>query len=140
MHTAAQATPVSSASRWAGRVISGLVILFMAFDGSIKLIPLDVVTESSSQLGLPASDTFARGLGLVGLICTALYVFPRTAVLGAILLTAYMGGTIAIHLRIDSPLFSHTLFGFYLALMVWGGLYLRDERIRALIQHRQVGK
>lgn len=118
---------------WAGIVLSVLVAAFMVFDGSIKLVPLEIVTRSSEQLGLPADVAFARLLGAIGLVCTALYVYPRTAVLGAILLTAYMGGTVITHLRAGSPVFTHTLFGVYLALMVWGGLYLRDERVRSLI-------
>ena len=133
MTDASQPAPISNGALWAGRTLSAVVVLFMLFDGGIKLVPLDVVTESSTQLGLPATANFARGLGLLGLVCTALYVFPRTAVLGAILLTAYMGGTVATHLRADSPVFSTMLFGVYLAVMAWGGLYLRDNRVRALI-------
>ena len=133
MTDVSQPAPISNGALWAGRILSGLVVLFMLFDGGIKLVPLDVVTESSTQLGLPATANFARGLGLLGLVCTALYVFPRTAVLGAILLTAYMGGTVATHLRAGSPVFSTMLFGVYLAVMAWGGLYLRDNRVRALI-------
>ncbi len=119
-----------------GYVLSGLVILFMLFDGSIKLVPLDIVIETTGQLGYPATDTFARGLGILGLACTALYAFPRTAVLGAILLTAYFGGTVATHLRVGSPVFSHMLFGAYLGVMLWAGLYLRDVRLRAVIPFR----
>ena len=107
---------------WGGRILSGLVVLFMLFDGGIKLVPIDAGTESATQLGLPATAGFARGLGILGLICTALYVYPRTAVLGAILLTAYMGGTVATHLRAGSPVFSTMLFGVYLAVIAWGGL------------------
>ena len=133
MPDALQPAQISNRAMWAGWVLSGLVVLFMLFDGGIKLVPLQIVTDSATQLGLPASAGFARGLGILGLICTALYVYPRTAVLGAILLTAYMGGTVATHLRVGSPVFSTMLFGVYLALMAWGGLYLRDARIRALI-------
>lgn len=133
MPDASQPAQISNRAVWAGWVLSGLVVLFMLFDGGIKLVPLDMVTQSAAELGLPASANFARGLGILGLICTALYVFPRTSVLGAILLTAYMGGTVATNLRVGSPVFSTMLFGVYLALMAWGGLYLRDERIRALI-------
>jgi hypothetical protein len=133
MQTAEQIHGVSNVAAWTGRVLSGVVILFMLLDGGMKLVPLDVVTEASAQLGLPTSATFARGLGLLGLLCTALYAFPRTSVLGAILLTGYMGGAVATHLRIGSPVFSHLLFGVYLGLMLWGGLYLRNERVRALI-------
>ena len=78
----------------------------------------------------------ARILGILTLVCTALYAYPRTSVLGAILLTGYLGGAMATHFRVGSPLFSHLLFGLYLGLMVWGGLYLRDERLRGLIPFR----
>ncbi|TIV43849.1 MAG: DoxX family protein, partial [Mesorhizobium sp.] len=80
-----------------------------------------------------ADADIARLIGIIGLISTALYALPRTSVLGAILLTAYMGGAISTHVRIGSPLFSHTLFGVYLGVILWGGLYLRDPRVRALI-------
>ena len=119
-----------------GYGLSGLVVLFMLFDGGIKLVPLDIVVETTAQLGYPATQTFARGLGILGLACTALYAFPRTSVLGAILLTGYLGGTIASHLRAGSPVLSHMLFGAYLGVMLWGGLYLRDDRLRTLIPFR----
>jgi TRAP-type C4-dicarboxylate transport system permease small subunit len=120
-----------------GRIISyamsGIVIAFMLLDGGMKLVPLDVVIKTTAELGYPPSPELARGLGVAALLCTALYAYPRTSVLGAILLTAYMGGTVATHLRVGNPLFSHMLFGVYLALLAWGGLYLRDARIRALL-------
>jgi hypothetical protein len=122
---------VSGTARWAGLILSGLVIVFLLADGAMKLVPLDVVTETSAQLGLAAH--LARPLGVITLACTILYAIPRTSVLGAILLTAYMGGAIATHVRVGSPLFTHVLFGVYLGLFIWGGLYLRDERVRALI-------
>ena len=125
-----------STTRRISYVMSGLVIAFMVFDGGIKLVPLDVVMESTDELGYPATAPLARGLGLLGLFCTALYAYPRTSVLGAILLTAYMGGTFASHLRIGNPIFTHMLFGVYLALLAWGGLYLRDPRLRALLPIR----
>jgi DoxX-like family len=125
-------------SRRIGFVMSGLVVAFMLFDGGIKLVPMDVVIRSTAELGYPATADFARTLGVLGLLCTALYVYPRTAVLGAILLTAYMGGTVATHLRVGNPLFSHLLFGVYLALLAWGGLYFRDARVRALLPFRKV--
>ena len=118
-----------------GYGLSGVVILFMLFDGGIKLVPLDMVIETTAQLGYPATASFARGLGLLGLFCTALYAIPRTSVLGAILLTGYLGGTVATHLRVASPILSHTLFGVYLGILLWGGLYLRDERFRSLIPY-----
>jgi hypothetical protein len=117
--------------------LSGLVVAFMLFDGGIKLVPLEAVTTASAELGYPATAEMARGLGVMGLLCTALYLYPRTSVLGAVLLTAYMGGTVATHLRVGNPLFSHMLFGVYLALFAWGGLYLRDARLRALFPIRK---
>ena len=122
--------------RVAGYVMSGLVIAFMLFDAGMKLIPLDVVIKATAELGYPASSELARGLGAVALACTVLYAFPRTATLGAILVTGYMGGTVAAHLRVGNPLFSHMLFGVYLAALAWGGLYLRDRRLQALLPLR----
>jgi hypothetical protein len=84
----------SKAATWIGYALSALVILFMIFDGTIKLVPIDAVTESSAALGLPTSIAFARGLGILGLVCTALYAFPRTSLLGAVLLTGYYGATV----------------------------------------------
>ena len=127
----------SKSARWTGLIMSGLVILFLLFDGGIKLVPLEIVTQTSGEIGLPTDASFARLLGVLTLIGVALYAIPQTAVLGAILLTGYMGGAIATHLRIDSPLFSHTLFGVYLGLLIWGGLYLREPRLRALIPFRR---
>jgi len=129
--------PPSKSARSAGLIMSGLVILFLLFDGGIKLVPLEIVTQTSGEIGLPTDASFARLLGVLTLIGVALYAIPQTAVLGAILLTGYMGGAIATHLRIDSPLFSHTLFGVYLGLLIWGGLYLREPRLRALIPFRR---
>jgi len=135
MTTIVQTAPVSSKAFWAGHIISALVILFLLFDGVIKLFPLEVVTETLGHLGYPPS--LARSLGILTLVCAALYAIPQTSVLGAILLTGLLGGAIATHLRVGSPTFSHLLFGVYLGLMVWGGLYLRDERLRALLPLRR---
>ena len=121
----------------AGYLMSGLVIVFMLLDTAMKLIPLDIVIKTTAELGYPPSAALARGLGVVALLCTMLYALPRTAVLGAILLTAYMGGTVAIHLRVGHPVFSHMLFGVYLAVLAWGGLFLRDPQIRALLPLRR---
>ena len=120
--------------RTLGFILSTLVILFMLMDATMKLLQLQIVLETTAQLGWPVES--AVPLGIVLLICTLLYAFPRTSVLGAILLTAYLGGAVATHARIGSPIFSHMLFGVYLGLMLWGGLYLRDERLRALIPLR----
>jgi hypothetical protein len=133
-----QATPVGPAALWTGRVLSGLVILFLLLDGAMKMIPLSIVTETMGQLGYASSENLARTLGVLTLGCTILYMIPATSVLGAILLTGYLGGAMATHLRIDNPLFSHTLFGLYLGLMAWGGLYLRDAALRALIPLRRL--
>jgi hypothetical protein len=130
----ALAEPASfKATLWTGRCLSVLVILFLVFDAAIKLVPLDVVLETMAPLGWPQGAGMARFLGLLTLLCTLLYAMPRTSVLGAILLTGYLGGAVATHLRVGSPLFSHTLFGVYLGFFIWGGLYLRDARLRALI-------
>jgi hypothetical protein len=114
-----------------GRFLSALAILFLAFDTAIKLVQAPVVAETLGSLGYPADLGFK--IGLVELVCVVLYAVPRTAVLGAILLTALFGGGIATHIRVGSPLFTHILFGVYLGLFVWGGLYLRNERLRELI-------
>ena len=120
-----------------GYGLSGVVILFMLFDGGVKLVPLAMVIEGTAQLGYPATASFVRGLGILGLSCTLLYAIPRTSALGAILLTGYLGGTVATHLRVGSPIFSHMLFGVYLGILLWGGLYLRDGRLRSLVPYRR---
>jgi len=126
-------TTTPSGQLWAGRIMSGLVVAFLIFDGGIKLAPLAVVTETMQQLGYSGSPELARGLGVLTLVIALLYALPRTSVLGAILLTGLLGGAMATHLRVGSPLFSHLLFGLYLGLLAWGGLYLRDPRLRRLI-------
>jgi DoxX-like family len=133
----ADKTRVSRPERWLGRLLSGLVILFMLFDGAIKLVPWPIVTETMDRIGYGSSETLARSLGVITLVCTILYAIPPTSIVGAILLTGYLGGAMASHLRIGSPLFTHTLFGFYLGLMAWGGLWLRDGSLRALIPFRR---
>lgn len=133
--TVAGAAAISNAARWTGLTISGVVIAFLLFDGIIKLIPLDIVNTTSEQLGIPTG--LARTLGVLTLLCTILYAIPRTSVLGAILLTGYFGGAIYTHLRAGSPLFTHTLFGVYLGVLIWAGLFLRDDQVRALIPLRR---
>lgn len=128
---------ISNAARWTGRVSSGVVVLFLLFDGAIKLLPLQVVTETMDRMGWGADEGLARSLGIITIACTVLYAVPPTSILGAILLTGYLGGAIASHMRIDSPLFSHTLFGLYLGLILWGGLWLRDPALRALLPFRR---
>jgi DoxX-like family len=137
MSTIAETAQVSKPALWLGRVLSGLVILFMLFDGAIKLVPWPVVTETMDRIGYGSSETLARSLGLISIVCTILYAIPPTSFVGAILLTGYLGGAMASHLRIGSPLFTHTLFGFYLGLTVWGGLWLRDGSLRELMPFRR---
>lgn len=129
--------PASRAARWLGRVLSGLVIVFLLFDGAIKLVPWPIVTETMDRMGYGSSENFARSLGLITIVCTVLYSVPPTSILGAILLTGYLGGAIASHVRIGSPLFTQTLFGLYLGLMLWGGLWLRDKNLQSLIPFRR---
>ena len=129
--------PVSKSTLWSGRVVSGLVIVFLLFDGAIKLVPWPVVTETMDRMGYGSSESLARTLGVITVACTVLYAIPPTSILGAILLTGYLGGAMASHVRIGSPLFTQTLFGFCLGLMVWGGLWLRDGSLRDLIPWRR---
>lgn len=117
----------------AGRALSWLAILFLAFDAGGKLVAPDLMIAHSPPLGLPADAAFYRLLGAILAFCTALYAWPRTAVLGAVLLTGYLGGAIACHLRVGSPLMGFTLFGLYLGVIVWAGLWLRDPRVGALL-------
>ena len=118
----------------AGRVLSGLVILFLLFDAGLKLVAPEVAIKyTPPDLGWTRDVPTMTMLATLLLIPTLLYIWPRTAILGAILITGYLGGAIATHVRIGSPLLSHSLFGVYLGLMLWGGLWLRDPRVRALI-------
>jgi hypothetical protein len=119
----------NSRALWAGRVISALPALFLLIDGIMKLVKPPVVVEATVKLGY--SETVIVGLGIVLLVCTIIYLIPRTAVLGAILLTGYLGGAIATHVRVGDPLFT-IIFPVILGAMIWGGLYLRDERLRSL--------
>jgi O-antigen/teichoic acid export membrane protein len=122
--------------RWqtlTGTVMSGLIVAFLVFDGAIKMVPIAPVTETLTALGYSGDPTLARGLGVITLVCALLYAIPRTSVLGAILLTGLLGGAIATHLRVGSPVFSHLLFGLYMGLVAWGGLYLRHEAVRRMI-------
>lgn len=131
----AQHNPTASKTLWGGRVLSALAILFLLFDSVIKVLKVSVAVEGTVQLGYP--EGVVVGIGIIELVCLALYVIPRTSVLGAILFTGYLGGAIATHVRIGSPLFTHTLFPIYVAALIWGGLILREDRLRALIPLRR---
>ncbi len=128
------AAPRARASRtalWTGRVLSGLGVLFMVMDGGAKVLDLiPPEAKAANSLGWP--DHALPTVGAIALLCTALYLIPRTALVGAILLTGYFGGAVASHVRVDNPLFSHTLFPIYIAALFWIGLFLRDNRVRAL--------
>lgn len=126
-------TAVAPRSRWAGRALTGLTTAFLLFDAGIKLARHPAVAESSRALGLPVD--LAPSLGVLTLACLALYLVPRTAVLGAVLLTGYLGGAVLTHLRVGDPLLSHTLFPIYIGAMLWAGLYLRDDRVRRLFSN-----
>ncbi len=127
---AALPAPTSTRRRWVGRTLTGLAVAFLLFDGAMKLAMVQPVIDAMQRMGFPA-DT-ARPIGLVLLACLALHLVPRTAVLGAVLLTGYLGGAIASHVRLEDPLLSHTLFPVYFAVLVWGGLDLRDPRVRTM--------
>jgi len=119
------------ATLWTGRVLTGLFALFM-LGASIapKLLRLPIAEETMAQLGWPAGNAFM--IGLIELTCLVLYLIPRTSVLGAVLMMALLGGAMATQIRAGSPLFSHILFSVYLGLFMWGGLWLRDARVRGL--------
>jgi DoxX-like family len=121
---------------WMGRVMSSVVVAFLLFDGAIKVLDLPIVGETLERLGYSAN--LARGLGLLTLAIAILYAVPRTAFLGAVLLTGLLGGAMATHLRVGSPVFTHLLFGLYLGLLAWAGLFLRDPQVRALMPVRRV--
>lgn len=127
-------TAIKSESKgklWTGRIMAGLVIAFMLMDSIFKLIPNEMVTTGTLELGYQAHHIPV--LGILGLTSIVLFALPRTSILGAILLTGYFGGAIATHVRLDNPLFSHILFPVYLGLLAWGSLYLRNETLRKLM-------
>ena len=117
--------------------LSGLAIIFLGTDAGAKLlVPAMMAAYTPQQLRIPADPSFYRLLGTILALYTALYAIPRTAILGTALLTAYLGGAVATHLLAGSPLFTNTLFGVYLGLALWGGLWLREPRLRQLIPLR----
>ena len=136
MQSATQSISISTKSVWTGRTMSAIPILFLLFDSIIKFTHIPAVSEAFTQLGYQVS--IAPVIGALELVLVIFYVIPRTSVLGAILLTGHLGGAVASHVRVSDPLFSHILFPIYVGLLIWGGLYLRDERVRALIPLRSV--
>ena len=121
----------STAAVWIGRILTGIAVLFLTFDTFIKFSGAKEAVEGTTQLGWQPHHLPI--LGAIELVCLVLYLIPRTAPLGALLWTGYLGGAIATHLRIDNPLFTHILFPTYVAALIWGGLYLRDARVRAVL-------
>ena len=130
-----QAPGTRRMSYWLGWGLSGVAIAFFLLDAAMKLLALPIVLEASAAIGFQG-EILARELGIILLLCTLLYAAPRTATLGAILLTGYLGGAVAAHLRVSDPLFTHVLFGVYAGILVWGGLYLRDTKLRAALPLR----
>ena len=128
------AKPARTTATMIGMALSAIPVLFLTFDSVIKFTDLPPVVDAMIQLGWPLSATV--GIGVAELVCLALYVIPRTSILGAVLLTGHLGGAIASHVRVGNPLFSHVLFPVYVAALLWAGLYLRDSRIRALMPLR----
>jgi len=135
MEYGAQAVPISKGQLWTGRVLSTVAILFMLFDTVIHAMRGPQVVQGFAQLGFPLS--IAIPLSTIEFIGIVLYVIPRTSVLGAILLTGYLGGAVAAQVRIGAPLFGFVLAPVYVALFLWGGLYLRDERVRTVVPLRR---
>src|SRR6187399_67468 len=126
---------ISKSQRWISYIMSGLVILFMLFDSIMKFVKPPEVIEGTLALGYGVEHLVV--IGTLGLISTLLYAFPRTSILGAILLTGYFGGAVATHLRLNNPLFSHTLFTVYFGILIWGGLLLRNRKLREQLPLRQ---
>ena len=124
---------ISNARIWAGRIMSGLAALFLLWDGVMKLLKPAVVVKATRDLGYPESDIV--GIGVVLLTCTLVYLFPRSSILGAILLTGYLGGAIASQVRAQASWFNVD-FAFVFACLVWGGLWLRDVRVRSFLPYQ----
>lgn len=123
--------PAAMFNHWPGRILTALPALFLFLDAGMKLMQAAPAVQATVELGYPASVVFP--LGLILLTSTILYLIPRTAILGAILLTGYLGGAVATHLRVGNPLFSHILFPVYVGIMIWAGLCLRNRKLRNLI-------
>jgi len=122
----------SRAARWTGRIVSTIIALLLGLDALMKLLQVAPVLAASAELGYSAHAVF--GIGLVLALCVALYALPRTSLLGAVLLTGYLGGAIATHVRAGHPLWTHTVFPIYVAIVIWGGLALRDGRARGILK------
>src|SRR5437764_14352948 len=135
MQTAPETISTSRGSLWAGRILSGLAVLFLVFDDVIKVPKMPFAVDATVQLGYPCSLVLT--IGIIELICTLLYVIPSTSIFGVVLLTGYLGGAVSAHLRHGDPLFSHVLFPTYIGALLWGGLLLREARLRGLFPFRR---
>lgn len=122
---------ISDVQLWAGRILSGFVALFLVWDGVMKLFKPVFVVKATRDLGYPESEIV--GIGVTLLVCTLLYLFPRTSILGAILLTGYLGGAVASQVRVQAPLFN-VIFAFIFGCLVWLSLWLRDSRVRGFLR------
>ena len=134
MQSAIQPGSLSKKALWGGRIMSGMVTAFLLFDAVIHLLKPAPVVEAFAKLHLPLS--LAVELGIVELLCLVLYVIPRTSILGAVLLTGYLGGAVATQMTTSNSLFGEILFPVYVGVLVWGGIYLRDDRLRTLFPWR----
>jgi hypothetical protein len=134
MTSAAHTPPVAKKRLVTGYIFTALAALFLTFDTVIKVLRLAPAIQATTELGYAAGTVL--WIGIIELVCLALYLAPRTSVFGALLLTGYLGGAIATHMRAGSPLLSHTLFPIYVALLIWGGLYLREPRLGLLVPFR----
>ncbi|HEX7977803.1 MAG TPA: DoxX family protein [Gemmatimonadaceae bacterium] len=116
----------------AGRVLTGIVALLLTLDAGVKLVGAKAAVEGSAQLGFTPQQVFV--IGIIAVVCLVLYLIPRTAPIGAVLWTGYFGGAIVTHFRLGNPLFTHVLFPIYVSILIWGSLYLRDPRVRAVVR------
>ena len=133
--TATRPVSLSRASILTGRAVTGIISVLLAMDAGMKVFMLGPAVEGTAQLGYPAHIVFP--LGIIQVVSLVLYLIPRTSVLGAVLWTGYLGGAVATHVRLDNPLFTHTLSPIYVAIMLWGGLWLRDRRLRGVFARTQ---
>jgi DoxX-like family len=134
MQSTSQAAPVSRASLWVGRILSWIVLLFLIFDGVTKVLKASPSVKGTMELGY--SEALVPVIGMILLVCVLFYAIPQTQVLGAILITGYLGGAVASQVRVGKPLFSNELFPIYFAGLVWLAIFLQDGRLRELVPFR----
>jgi hypothetical protein len=130
--TASRPSVPSRRSVIAGRVLTAIVALLLTLDAGVKLVGAKAAVEGSAQLGFTPQQVFV--IGIIAVVCLVLYLIPRTAPIGAVLWTGYFGGAIVTHFRLGNPLFTHVLFPIYVSILIWGSLYLRDPRVRAVVR------